>query len=178
MADPFPKLPLGTSVDGTETVVARQGGVLRRFTLSMLQPFFKGAKGDTGAVGPVGSTGLQGDRGPQGLVGPVGATGPIGMTGATGPQGPSPWIDMGTVTISETMALAVGASVRKVPVSCKGLVAGAPVTVFLAASMPTGFGISGAVCVANDTVEVSVTCPALALGAKYNVSARVLVARV
>jgi hypothetical protein len=175
MADPYPKIPVGSTPDGTETVVARQGGVLRRFAFSSLQTFFKGAQGDKGDPGPQGATGAAGAQGPQGVKGDTGAT---GAKGDTGPVGPNPWIDLGVFAVKENILLAVGASVRSVPISVVGVKKGAPVTVVPAAALTAGFGFAGAVCTADDTVNVLVSCPALAIGASYNLSARVLVARV
>lgn len=186
MADPFPKIPMGDAPSGTETIVARQSGVPRRFTLTMLLPFFKGAKGDKGDTGLTGAQGVAGAKGDQGLQGPQGTAGAKGDTGTAGAQGakgdigpigPNPWIDLGTVTVKETVALAVGAAVRTVRVAVPGAKKGVPVTVFPASALQAGYGLSGAVSTLDDTVDVSVTCPALGIGASYNLSVRVLAAR-
>jgi hypothetical protein len=181
MAEPFPKMPLGSPPDGTGMVVARQGGVLRRFALSALLPYFKGAKGDKGDTGAQGPQGLKGDlgaKGDQGAPGVQGIQGVQGLKGDTGPQGPNPWIDLGVVAVKETLLLAVGASVRTVRVAVPGAKKGVPVTVFPAATLTTGFGLSGAISAVDDTIDIQVSCPPLALGQTYNLSVRVLVARI
>lgn len=160
----YPQKPMGDPPDGTETIVARQGGVLKRFTLSMLTPLFRGAKGDPGAKG---DTGIQG------------STGVKGDQGATGPQGPSPWVDLGTITVGEKMTLALGASAHVVTVkNVVGLKAGDKVSVHPLAPFPTGgYLLGAAVATADATLDIQMFCPALIIGAAYSFNARVLVAR-
>jgi hypothetical protein len=187
MTDPFPKIPMGNTPDGTETVVVRQGGVLRRFAFSALLPFFKGSKGDKGDPGPQGPQGLQGpkgDTGPQGAkgdqgpAGAAGATGAKGDTGATGPQGPNPWADIGIVTVTERMTLTIAAGARSVIVqNVAGLKKGDRVVLMPTAALPTGYLLGAAAATADGTLSVQVFCPALSIGASYSFDARVLVAR-
>ncbi len=54
-----------------------------------------------GPTGPIGLEGLQGPMGPNGLPGPAGPMGPIGPTGATGP---AISLEIGNVTIGDSIS--------------------------------------------------------------------------
>jgi hypothetical protein len=68
-----------------------------------------GKPGDTGPAGPQGARGPQGAQGPQGAKGPAGAPGLKGDTGSPGPAGPVNVLykrQVGTVTSSDSVAIA------------------------------------------------------------------------
>lgn len=77
-------LPNAEPPDGRETLVLRQMGGLKRASLSLLRPYFKGEKGDQGEQGPEGDPGPQGSPGGKG---DAGAPGEPGRSGETGPRG-------------------------------------------------------------------------------------------
>lgn len=62
---PRPPLPEATALDGTESFVGRQGGILKRFMGTML----KGQKGDKGDPGTSGKDGTPGTPGKDGAAG-------------------------------------------------------------------------------------------------------------
>lgn len=180
-----PVIPTTDKLDGTETMLVRQGGLLRRITLALLQGLMRGPQGLPGVQGDPGPRGIQGIQGIQGAQGVPGAQGIKGDTGAqgakgdTGPQGPNPWVDLGAVVIKETMATSIlSPSVRTVRLTGLTVKAGTPLVVAPTGAFPQGFGLAGAVSVVDNTVDVQVVCPALSLGASYTINARVLVARV
>jgi hypothetical protein len=138
-----------------------------------------GAKGDTGAQGPKGDAGSQG---PAGAAGAPGAAGAKGDTGATGAAGAS-WVNLPNITVAETAVIAILAGIRKVAVACAGAVVGDPVIVFPMTSQlnggsavngtPAGYAVQDACVTAANVVTVTVTCPAIALGASYSIACKV-----
>ncbi|MFB0357377.1 hypothetical protein ABVD92_20115 [Xanthomonas euvesicatoria] len=86
-------------------------------------------------------------------------------------------IDLGTVSLTYTAGLALGAGARSVAVNCSGAQVGDAVFVAATAAIPDGYAVAAAQCLAADVIRVSVVHPALALGASFTIPLRVFVLR-
>jgi hypothetical protein len=86
-------------------------------------------------------------------------------------------LDLGSVTITYSAALAVGAGARSLTVACVGAQPGDAVFVAATAAIPDGYAVGAAQCLVADTIRVSVVHPALALGANFSIPLRVFVLR-
>lgn len=134
--------------------------------------------GPQGMQGLTGATGTQGAKGDKGDPGPT-YTGGSGITVAgtvisfTGKQ----TIQMPDVTVAESSLLTLALSVRKVTVTCSGIVAGDRVQVFPKTSIPAGYGIVSVVASATNTLEIQVLVPVLGVGSSYSIPCYVLVWR-
>lgn len=133
-----------------------------------------GPKGDRGDTGEAGLQGAQGPMGPQGDTGQRGPEGSQGAQGAPGPAGQSGATLVGTATITETALIALTAGVRRVNVPIAGVVPGANYIAFPTSAPPAGYGIMDAICTANNTLQVSLIAPLLAIGASYSIPIRVV----
>lgn len=139
----------------------------------------QGAAGVAGAVGPQGTTGSQG---PKGDVGPAGATGANGATGATGATGPAGATGLagkdastvlGTITIGETILLAITlAGIRRVQITTPtawAVLPGQSLMAIPTAAVPAGYAVHDVIVTADNKLSIAVSVPALALGAVYSI---------
>lgn len=133
-----------------------------------------GVTGSVGATGPKGDQGDAGSTGATGIQGPQGIQGPIGLTGPAGAAAANPATLVGTVTVSETAAIALTAGVRKVTVSATGAVVGGNYLLFPTGATPANYALADVVCVTANQLQVSVTAPLLALGASYSIPCRLV----
>jgi hypothetical protein len=150
-----------------------------------------GAKGDAGVAGLPGKDGAAGPQGPKGetgaagasVTGPAGPAGPMGLPGQQGAQGPQgPQGPVGpkaaqlvcNTTIAETIGLAVNlAGIReRAGVSCAGVTSSDILAVY-PTTVPTGYAVHHAVPTAANTMKVTLSVPALAIGASYSIPAAV-----
>lgn len=83
---------------------------------------------------------------------------------------------IGTVTISQTAAVAITAGVRQFTPTLNGLVAGEPVVV-MPQSIPANYLVGLPFVSANNVLTVPITCPLLALGASFTFNLRVFAFR-
>lgn len=81
---------------------------------------------------------------------------------------------VGTATITETALLALTAGVRRVNVPIAGVVPAGNYIALPASVPPAGYGIMDAICTANNTLQVSLIAPLLAIGASYSIPIRVV----
>jgi len=134
-----------------------------------------GPKGDTGFQGPRGEPGAVGPQGTTGAKGDTGAAGQAGAAGAKGDTGAAASTLLGSITISETIAVAVGAGVRRVTITTPTAwnVKVGDALVVTPTTIPTGaYATHDAVATGPNTVAVGVTTPALALLASYSIAAQ------
>lgn len=89
------------------------------------------------------------------------------------PNGPVNQL-VGTVTVTETAAIALSAGVRKVTVSATGAVVGGNYLLFPTAATPAGYALADVVCVTPNQLQVTVTAPLLAIGASYSITCRLV----
>lgn len=140
-----------------------------------------GAKGDTGNqgdIGPKGDTGLQGLRGFKGDTGDVGVKGDVGTQGVKGDTGPTSKVPLGTVTLTQTAVVAIGAGTRNVTLTgVAGVLANDDILLFPTAALPAGYSLGGVAAPAAGTLIVSVNAPLLAIGASYSITCRVVALR-
>jgi len=81
---------------------------------------------------------------------------------------------MPNVTIGETAVIAILAGVRKVTVSVTGVAAGSNYLLFPISATPAGYAIADVVATAANTLQVTITVPAIALGQSYSIPCRVI----
>lgn len=140
----------------------------------------KGDRGESGTVGPQGVRGEPGAAGAAGIAGPTGAkgdTGAQGTAGAKGDPGTPGAALVGTVTLTQTAAIALALGIREVTATLAGTVKGQRYLAFCdsyrlngAASVvgrPAGYAIVDCVCNADGQITVSVNAPLLAIGQSY-----------
>lgn len=72
--------------------------------------------------------------------------------------------DLGTVSLTYSAALALGAGARSIAVACPGSLVGDAVFVAATGAVPDGYAVGAAQCLAAGTIRVSVVHPALVLG--------------
>jgi len=98
----------------------------------------------------------------------------VGLKGDTGPSGATL---LGTVTITETAAIAIAAGVRKVNVaipSAMGVVVGGNYLLFPVGATPAGYAIADVVATAGNVLQVTMTVPLITLGASYSIPCRLV----
>lgn len=86
-------------------------------------------------------------------------------------------VDLGTVSIAYTAALAVGAGSRSVEANCAGAVVGDALIVVATAAIADGYAIGAGQCITVGKVRVSVSHPALVLGANFSIPVHVYAMR-
>lgn len=86
-------------------------------------------------------------------------------------------IDLGTVSLTYSAALAIGAGARSVAVNCTGARVGDATFVAATGAIPDGYAVGAAQCLVADVIRVSVVHPALVLGASFTIPLRVFALR-
>lgn len=86
-------------------------------------------------------------------------------------------VDLGSVSLTYTAALALGAGARSVAVNCTGAQVGDAVFVAATGAVPDGYAVGAAQCLVADVIRVSVIHPALVLGASFTIPLRVFALR-
>lgn len=92
---------------------------------------------------------------------------PLGLSG----------VQVGTVTLAENAVVAISAGVRALTFTVTGVIAGEPLEIYPNAALPTGYGIFGAIATANNTVQVTLIAPLLAIGASYSIPCKIIAFR-
>lgn len=139
-----------------------------------------GAKGDTGATGITGMTGAQGQQGSTGSQGVKGDTGTQGIQGNQGPAGApatNPATLLGTVTLSETAAVAITAGTRRLTLTTPttwGVTAGQNLLIF-PVSVPSGaYATHDVIATGANTISVGLTAPLIAVLSSYTIQCRLV----
>lgn len=86
-------------------------------------------------------------------------------------------VDLGTVTVTYSAVLALGAGARSVTVACPGAHVGDAVFVAATGAIPDGYAVGAAQCLVVDVIRVSIVHPALVLGASFSIPLRVFALR-
>jgi len=84
---------------------------------------------------------------------------------------------LGTVTVAETATIAILAGVRKVTVAVPpayGVVTGGNYLLFPTGATPVGYALADVVATAANTLQVTVTTPAIVLGGSYSIPCRLV----
>lgn len=76
---------------------------------------------------------------------------------------------LGTISITYTAALALGAGARSVEAACTGARVGDAIFVSPSAAVPDGYAVGSAQCLTADKIRVSIVHPALVLGANFTI---------
>lgn len=76
---------------------------------------------------------------------------------------------LGTISITYTAALALGAGARSIEATCTGARVGDAIFVSPSAAVPDGYAIGSAQCLIADKIRVSIVHPALVLGANFTI---------
>lgn len=76
---------------------------------------------------------------------------------------------LGTISITYTAALALGAGARSVEATCTGARVGDAIFVSPSAAVPDGYAVGSAQCLTADKIRVSIVHPALVLGANFTI---------
>jgi len=97
------------------------------------------------------------------------ASGVISTSGMTA-------VTLPTVNVTETATVAIALGWRNVTVTCAGVLAGDRIQIN-PTSAPTGYAIGQAVATANNTLQVQVYAPLLAIGASYTIQCKILAFR-
>ncbi|WHB31168.1 putative tail fiber protein [Xanthomonas phage NEB7] len=95
----------------------------------------------------------------------------------TAAQSKSTRYDLGTVNVSYSAALALGAGARSVVVPCPGAMVGDAVFVAATGAIPDGYAVGAAQCLVADTIRVSIVHPALVLGANFTIPVKAFALR-
>ncbi|MEG5263241.1 hypothetical protein TRP66_02930 [Pseudomonas sp. JDS28PS106] len=99
------------------------------------------------------------------------------LSAITGPPGPSSKVALGTVTVTQTAALALSAGIRSVTLTVPGVLKDDDILLFPTAVLPAGYVIHNAVATAANTLVVTFLAPLLALGATFKIDCRVVALR-
>lgn len=86
-------------------------------------------------------------------------------------------IDLGTVSLTYSAVLAIGAGARSITVNCTGARVGDAIFVAATGAIPDGYAVGAAQCLVADVIRVSVVHPALVLGASFTIPLRVFALR-
>lgn len=86
-------------------------------------------------------------------------------------------IDLGTVSLTYSAAIILGAGARSVQVACSGAQVNDAVFVAATGAVPDGYAVGAAQCLTAGQIRVSIVHPALALGASFTIPLRVFVLR-
>jgi len=97
------------------------------------------------------------------------ASGVISTSGMTA-------VTLPTVNVTETAVVAIALGWRNVTVTCAGVLAGDRIQIN-PTSAPTGYAIGQAVATANNTLQVQVYAPLLAIGSSYTIQCKILAFR-
>lgn len=136
-----------------------------------------GIDGAAGKDGVDGAPGKDGVDGRNGVDGAAGKDGVDGRNGVDGQRGPSPMVQLGTVTLSQTAVVAIAAGLRTVTYPVPGVIKDENILLFPASQLPAGYAVHGAIATANGTIQVTMTAPLLAIGATYSIPCRVVAIR-
>lgn len=182
-----PQLPAASALTGEERVRVGQNDEARLATTQQIKEFVgvvtvKGEKGDKGDAGvsikgDKGDPGasIKGDKGDPG----VGVKGDKGDPGASikGDKGDPGGTLLGSITISENIAVAIGAGVRRVTLTTPaawGVVAGQNLMAFPTSVPSTAYAVHDVIATGANTISVAVSTPALALLATYSITCRLV----
>lgn len=86
-------------------------------------------------------------------------------------------IDLGSITLTYTAIVILGAGARSIEVNCTGARVNDAVFVAATGAIPDGYAVGAAQCLVADKIRVSVVHPALALNASFSIPLRVFVLR-
>lgn len=92
---------------------------------------------------------------------------PIGLSGVV----------VGTVTLSESALVVISAGIRILTFTISGVVAGEPLLASPNIAMPAGYAVHTAIATAANTVQVTLSIPALAIGASYSIPCKIIALR-
>lgn len=137
----------------------------------------QGPAGPQGKQGVKGDTGSQGPTGPTGATGATGATGPTGQTGATGAKGDPGATLLGSITVAETILVAVGSGARRVTITTPtawGVTAGQALIAFATTVPTSAYAVHDVIATGANTISVAVSTPALAVAASYSIPCRIV----
>lgn len=104
----------------------------------------------------------KGDMGPPGPASTV--PGPQGQPGAT---------VAGNITVTQTATVSISAGIRSLSFALQGVKVGDALSIVPTGPLPTGYAIHNIVATADNTVQVTLTAPLLAIGASYSIPCRV-----
>lgn len=86
-------------------------------------------------------------------------------------------VDLGSVSLTYSATLAIGAGARSVAVNCAGAQVGDAIFVAPTGAVPDGYAVGAAQCLVADVIRISVVHPALVLGASFTIPLRVFALR-
>lgn len=86
-------------------------------------------------------------------------------------------VDLGSVSLTYSATLAIGAGARSVAVNCTGAQVGDAIFVAPTGAVPDGYAVGAAQCLVADVIRISVVHPALVLGASFTIPLRVFALR-
>ena len=90
-----------------------------------------------------------------------------------GPQGQAGATLAGTITLSQNASIAISAGIRSLTYTLQGAKAGDAMSIVPTGPLPAGYAIHNVVATADNTVQVTLTAPLLAIGASYSIPCRV-----
>lgn len=86
-------------------------------------------------------------------------------------------VDLGSVSLTYSATLALGAGARSIAVNCTGAQVGDAIFVAPTGAVPDGYAVGAAQCLVADVIRVSIVHPALVLGASFTIPLRVFALR-
>lgn len=78
------------------------------------------------------------------------------------------------VTIGETAVVAILAGVRKVTLNVTGVTTGSNYLLFPISATPAGYALADVVATAANTLQVTITVPAIVIGGSYSIPCRLV----
>jgi hypothetical protein len=98
--------------------------------------------------------------------------------GDKGDPGAGTLVSLGEIKLEQTAVLALGPGIRTITLTgIAGLRKGEVVLAVPTAGLPVGYAIHSAYATADGTLQVQLTSPALALGANYSITAKLVAFR-
>lgn len=184
-----PLLPAATALTGDERVRVGQGGEARLASVEQFKAFIgtqegppgkdglPGRDGSPGKDGTPGRDGTNGTNGKDGAPGTPGTNGKDGVNGKDGAAGAPGSTPLGTITVAETIAVAIGSGVRRVVLTTPaawGVVAGQNLMAFPTAVPSSAYAVHDVIATGPNTISVAVSTPALAVLASYSITCRIV----
>lgn len=108
------------------------------------------------------------------IIADKGGMGPPGPASSVpGPQGQAGATVAGNITVAQTAIVAISAGIRSLSFAITGVKTGDALSIVPTGPLPAGYAIHNIVATANNTVQVTLTAPLLAIGASYSIPCRV-----
>lgn len=86
-------------------------------------------------------------------------------------------VSLPSITLTQTATVAISSGVRKITAPCVGLNAGDRILLTPTTAPASGYAIAQAICTTDDTMDIWLTAPSLAIGASYSITCKVTVFR-